>query len=535
MSSKLQISTRVRRLFHYLEDFERGIIRVPAFQRDFEWTHKKKIKLFDSIKNGYPIGSILFWRPDFTTLEDFKNFESNKIGSYFLKERSADYFYILDGYQRLSTLFGCLVNPEKTLLKRDFKEWKEEFNLIYNLETDEIEFFKKSKYEIYEVPLFKFIDGMEFYNFQKDLLETDLEDVKKMSYLERYRNFGIKLSSYDIPSIDMIGGTTVEAIDIFTRLNSEGAKITNDWILSALSFSRNENFRLGSEIDNLLKNLTKYNFQDLKRKVIFQSITNSFGSEFFDKIYKNDTKVLEELAKDKNFVTITRKTFSSTIKAVNFLFEDLQLIDYKLLPYPAQLIFITVFFNKVDAPSKNQLEILKNWFWVTTYSNYFTRYNLSKQRIAYEQFQSFIENEKTSPIYYEKGSFETAEFPVKISMGSVRAKALALFMLNFKSNNHISNSELISRYHSYKLFEDKGNITENTILIREYERKLKNKDFSDWLNLEECHEGFFITGEMKKAYRSGISKDVILDMRKKHIIQNEKEFVENLLIKYVVS
>ena len=62
--SNLQINTRVRRLFYYLEDFEKGLIRIPLFQRDSVWNDKKKLELFDSIKKGYPIGSVLFWRPE---------------------------------------------------------------------------------------------------------------------------------------------------------------------------------------------------------------------------------------------------------------------------------------------------------------------------------------------------------------------------------------------------------------------------------------------------------------------------------------
>jgi len=434
MNNNLQISTRVRRLFHYLEDFEKGIIRVPAFQRDFEWTHKKKIKLFDSIKQGYPIGSILFWRPDFTTLEDFKNFESNTIGSYALRERSSDYFYILDGYQRLSTLFGCLVNPDKTPLDRNEREWREQFNFIYNLDNDQIEFLKQTKYKIHEVPLYKFIDGRAFYNFQQDLSFANLSDIQVNRYLDRYRNFGIKLSSYDIPSIDMIGGTTEEAIDIFTRLNSEGAKITNDWKLSALSFNKFKNFRLGSEIDDLLKKLKKYNFQKLKRKIVFQCITNSFEGIFFDKSFTNDTKELELLAKKDNFVEVTRNTFSSIKKAVHFLYTNAFVNNSKLLPYSNQLIFITDFFSKLNNPRDTQLDVLERWFWITTYSNYFTRYNLSKQRKAYQQFQDFLLDRDTTPIYYANGigSFESIEFPKKISMSSVRAKALALFMLKYQ-------------------------------------------------------------------------------------------------------
>ena len=61
--SNLQINTRVRRLFNYLNDFEDGKIQIPPFQRDFVWTNDKKLELLDSLKNGYPIGSVLFWQP----------------------------------------------------------------------------------------------------------------------------------------------------------------------------------------------------------------------------------------------------------------------------------------------------------------------------------------------------------------------------------------------------------------------------------------------------------------------------------------
>ena len=93
--SELRIDTRVRRLFHYLEDFERGIIRIPVFQRDFEWKEKQKIKLFDSIKQGYPIGSIFFWKPD-KKLNNLSINETHQIGAYLLPKEEEDYFYILE-------------------------------------------------------------------------------------------------------------------------------------------------------------------------------------------------------------------------------------------------------------------------------------------------------------------------------------------------------------------------------------------------------------------------------------------------------
>ena len=50
MSTKLQINTRVRRLIHYIGDLESGLLQIPVFQRDFIWTNKSKLDLFDSLR-----------------------------------------------------------------------------------------------------------------------------------------------------------------------------------------------------------------------------------------------------------------------------------------------------------------------------------------------------------------------------------------------------------------------------------------------------------------------------------------------------
>ncbi len=541
--SDLQISTRVRKLFHYLGDFEKGIIRVPAFQRNFEWENSKKIKLFDSIKEGYPIGSILFWRPDFTKLGDFKNFESDKIGSYYLPERAMDYFYILDGYQRLATLFGCLVDPAKTILKRDDKDWKNNFNLVFDLESDTILPLRRENYAIHEVPLFKFVDGDEFYEFQEELFRLKISKEKVNLYKERYKNFAKKLSSYEMPSVDMFGGTTEEAVDIFTRLNSEGAKITDDWKMSALSFNKFENFRLGTEIDKLLEELAYCNFDELPRKIVFQCITNAFGDFFYDQTSQNDIKKLKKFIDQPNFISTIRKTIVNIQQAVRFLFEEFFVLHSRFLPYNNQLIFITDFFNEIEQPTPTQLDTLKKWFWITTYSNYFTIYNLSKQRLAYQAFREFLKDENSNPIYFDnkEGTFDTLEFPAKIGMGSVRAKALGLFMLKHQTEAGKLDVNPVNSYKTYKLFngvEDNANTSENTILIIDdgtCQIPKSQKDLSNWLSSDEDHDKFFIDTDIKMAFKNGASKETILAMRKKLIIREEKSFVESwsLDLKYV--
>jgi len=90
MSTNLIIEPRFRRLGSYIQDIEKGFLQIPPFQRDKVWDNKNRKDLFDSLKNGYPIGSLLLWKP-----EDTITFEAslNKIGPYsIIIEDTKDFF-----------------------------------------------------------------------------------------------------------------------------------------------------------------------------------------------------------------------------------------------------------------------------------------------------------------------------------------------------------------------------------------------------------------------------------------------------------
>jgi hypothetical protein len=201
------------------------------------------------------------------------------------------------------------------------------------------------------------------------------------------------------------------------------------------------------------------------------------------------------------------------------------------------------FFNKLENPTEHQLKILKKWFWVTSYASYFTMYNLSRQRKAYDQFQAFIEDEEADPIYMDKphSKFIVAEFPTKMNFGSARATSLALFMLNYLNQFKNVKTEDVQGYKTYNLFsegiskEDKYGF-ENSILWIDWDlhRAIpkKEKNLSFWLNSDENHDAFFITETMKDTFRKGASQEEILQIRKDLIMKAEKAFVEQLGLTY---
>ena len=75
---------------------EQGLIKIPAFQREFVWPMDKTLFLLDSISRRYPIGTFLFWQSS-----DFINALRN-IGNLDLANPPLGYpvQYILDGQQR---------------------------------------------------------------------------------------------------------------------------------------------------------------------------------------------------------------------------------------------------------------------------------------------------------------------------------------------------------------------------------------------------------------------------------------------------
>ena len=87
-----------------ISDIEKGILKIPQFQRDFVWTREKSAKLLDSIFKGYPIGTFILWK----TKESLRSIRN--LGNANLPVTpEGDYIqYVLDGQQRLTSLFASI-------------------------------------------------------------------------------------------------------------------------------------------------------------------------------------------------------------------------------------------------------------------------------------------------------------------------------------------------------------------------------------------------------------------------------------------
>ena len=95
-----------------LDDIQRNRLVLPAIQREFVWRHEQICRLFDSLMQGYPFGTFLYWQVEAENSGNFKFFDF--VREYHQRDNphcpplpdmpNQQLTAVLDGQQRLTAL-----------------------------------------------------------------------------------------------------------------------------------------------------------------------------------------------------------------------------------------------------------------------------------------------------------------------------------------------------------------------------------------------------------------------------------------------
>ncbi len=113
-----------------ISEIQKGIIKIPKFQRDFVWSIDKTAKLLDSILKGYPIGTFILWQTD-ERINDIKNVGNLKIPDTPVGTKVQ---YVLDGQQRITSLYAAYLGAK--IQKVGEKKITDYSDIVVNLDTD---------------------------------------------------------------------------------------------------------------------------------------------------------------------------------------------------------------------------------------------------------------------------------------------------------------------------------------------------------------------------------------------------------------
>lgn len=397
-------------------EIEAGKLRIPHFQRPFVWKPENMLSLFDSIRKGYPIGSLLIWE----TGEHVQSL--GQVGPLNVPEAGTNpVAYILDGQQRLSTLYGVLRIPAGFPSGPKQKDWQ--WWVYYDLEGRRFLHAPNTlpagnKY----MPLRALLRTTDFLKESRRIESMFGED--SIALIDEAESLAQRVKSYKLAPIRIQGGTLEQAVEIFSRLNTTGQKMTPDQMASALTYREgNEAFDLAQRIDGILERLEAFHFGKLRRIVIFRAIV---ATADFD-VYSTASEDLAKKLRDKLPQTVDLAE-AAIVRAAEFLFDVLDVPGVQLLPYSLQFLLLSEFFRGCSSPSGSQIATLRKWFWATSFSGWFAGANSTQIREALREFRELAAG-TLSELQVMRLDERCRPFPQTFDIRSARLRALLLMMM----------------------------------------------------------------------------------------------------------
>lgn len=412
MASSSKITPSSPRLASLLSDVERGNIKIPVFQRQYIWDDEQIISLLDSIYRGYPVGSLLMW----STKEELKH--ERNVGGFKLPDTPEDYpvNYILDGQQRLTTLYGVFHSDSNT----SDPELADRFNICYIPEED---FFVHHKAA----------GGKEKIHLNA-ILDTTRLLAELPKFNDEQKNRIAKVTEafkdYEFPIVTIKERNNKEVCSIFQRINSSGTPLSNLELLTAWTWS--DQFDLRREIEGLLDTLADKGYEQIDQPLLLRMLASlTCGSIDSDDLVNVDPDVLV------NGMGSLKKAIFST---VDFLEGQLKIKNVIFLPFPIMLIPIVNFYALIQHPSAEQLTQIRKWFWQCALT---LRYKAGTNRLVLEDL------EKIKKLAQGERPFDTTSMAVKSDLfnstwriNSTAAKSALCLMAQLHPRSFLTGSEV---------------------------------------------------------------------------------------------
>ena len=247
-----------------IQRINNGKMYLPALQRKFVWKADQIIKLFDSILRGYPIGTFLFWNfadaeniheysfYKFLTHYDEDSNKHNELAPFPQLDNKEGYYGVLDGQQRLSSIYLALqgtykfrkyreriarerelyINLTKEANKFDIDDDENELTYQLDFLTDaEIKEPKGNEYWIKIKKILEFKDIEEANSKADDIIENNenLKPYIKTIRTNLRRVYDVLCGENKIVNFYNVKQKSLdEILDIFVRVNSGGTSFNKN-------------------------------------------------------------------------------------------------------------------------------------------------------------------------------------------------------------------------------------------------------------------------------------------------------------------
>lgn len=343
---------------------------LPGIQRKFVWDTERIINLFDSLMQGYPIGTLMVWKVSsretikkigfYNFLQDYQERWAEKCTDY--KPTTDVVYSVIDGQQRLNSLYLGLTGSYAVKLPR--KKWKSAYDssiqpkmyLYINLcEHDKSEdtgryynfsFMSKLTYENLENQnhWFKVSDILDLPFFDESRLDDD-DFIEKLDYIvssmgieDSFKRESLKTLKklYKVIFTSLTINYYLEedndldrVVDIFVRTNSGGVPLAfSDLVMSVIVSQWSE---AGSKIDEIVNLVRTETGINISRDFVLKAFLYQYSTDIKFRIGNINSLFIDTLKNKLDDVSEYIKSVCIFAKQ-NSLNDETIRAKYALLP-----------------------------------------------------------------------------------------------------------------------------------------------------------------------------------------------------------
>lgn len=335
---------------------------LPSIQREFVWKPKQIEDLFDSLMQGYPIGTFLFWEIDKKNIGEFDFYKF--INNYHerdckhneridLKGHTDGITAILDGQQRLTSIYIGLKGTfaYKLKYKRNnndnaYPARKLYLNLLAEAKDDDKKFdFRflipsdvKNDGNNYWFEVGEILDMETISSVSRYVSENIYRSKNGFTYTDDQASFAMdtlpalwniikseEAINYYLAKSDKLD----KVLDIFVRVNSGGTKLSYSDLLLSISSAqwetdaRGEITKLVDDVNNIGNKFKISKDFIMRSMLVLTDLPVAFKVENFNK--ENTAKI------EKNWDNIKRAIIQTVKLVSSFGYSDETLSSYSAL------------------------------------------------------------------------------------------------------------------------------------------------------------------------------------------------------------
>lgn len=478
----------IQYLYQLIEALAEGRLLIPRFQRPLVWEWDRQAELLRSVKDGIPMGAVMIWRTSSKRISSLR-----ELAGHILPAPKAELpaEYLLDGLQRLSTLFAALRGVEHGgVVDEDVRA------IGYDLEDQSFVLVQPSSESASTIPLSVISDSVRLLRFQRALKGPNAD-----LWIDRSDALARAFREYKVPVIPIVSEEFEVAARTFNLINSQGVRMGEADMIHALTWS--DSFELRDSLESLRADILQpVGWGDIEFETVLKVVKAEADLDLYEESVEGVSRVLQS---DREALL---RAFERLAR-VAIVLRTCGIVTWDLVPYELQAVLLTEAFRlKPDLPDNSQL--LADWFWMTTYGEMFAGLSGARLAMAVDAIRDTASDGALR--WSGANPFRRRPLPGRTDFRAVRIKALALMLAR-------EQRESVTDDRPFRILSDHGRLALYQLVPKP---RITQASFSSPANRFLCEPTE--AARLRQRVLAGTCDD---ELRRQHAISDEARSAAN--------